>query len=484
MAIGTISNVYPGGERPSGLPVDIVQRLVNARRQETISPIETERQQLQSERDLLQKLNGQVKAVGDAARQLDSASELKSYVAGSSKEDAVGVSITGTPSAGSYRVNVNQAAKAQTQLIGVDDGDGATGVTQGVSDPDDANKLNTGIEVSFAHGGSQSTYTTDGDTTLNSLASKIRGEDNGVAASVVNIGTSDTPQYVLQLKSESTGSGENEITKSDGGAVGVKVTDPDGTDSLFTTGAVEQETAQAGQNAEFTVDGVSYTRSSNTVSDVIEGVSLEIKGQTSTEANIEIARDPEQATKSAEALVKSLNGVGSFLDQQTRYNQDSGEAGPLLGNPAARQVDSALRNTLISQVPGTEGQDLQYLSQVGIGFTRDGEVTLDKEQFQSALANRPKEVETLLAGGDGAMRRMVNEVKALTNSVDGTITAAIDTYENRDQRLQEEIQAAKDDLQRYDERLSQKYSQLEKTVQELQALEGQLGNMLDLSGGD
>jgi flagellar hook-associated protein 2 len=146
-------------------------------------------------------------------------------------------------------------------------------------------------------------------------------------------------------------------------------------------------------------------------------------------------------------------------------------------------VDSGLRQALSEKVPGTEGQDLKYLSQVGIGFDRDGQVAFDAAKFQAVLTDHPGQVKTLLAGEGGAMPRLEETVEGLTNSLDGAIPTAIDTLESRDQRLQDQIQDAQGRVQEYDERISQQFTELEKTVQELQAVQDRIGDILGTTGG-
>ncbi|MEF8794243.1 MAG: flagellar filament capping protein FliD [Thiohalorhabdus sp.] len=478
MAIGTISNVYPGGERPSGLPADITQRLVDAKRQQVVQPLEADRQELSSQTELMKKLNSVTQSVGDAAGKLNGPSDLKAYSASSSNGSAISVGIEGAPSEGSYRVDVTQVAQAHNHLVGASDGTDDATVTAGVTDPDDAAAINDGIEVSFAHGGSDYTYTTDSDTTLNDLASTIREADNGVQASAVNIGTSDSPAYALQLKSETTGGGSEQRITDTTGATGVQITDTNGNSASLFSGGTEQEEAQAGQNAGLTVDGVAYTRSTNEITDVIDGLTLNLREATSTEATIDVSRTPDQASQSMQAMVDAVNKVGGFIDQNTSYDPETGEAGPLIGNSTVRQVDSALRQTLGEQVPGTENQDLQYLNQVGVSFDRQGQLTFDAKKFEQALSEQPDQVQNLLTGDEGAMARLSERIDGLTNSTDGAITAALDSLDSRDSRLQDQIEEAKNRVQGYDQRISDRYAQLEKTVIELQGIEDNISQII------
>lgn len=487
MAVGQLSNVYPGGERPSGLPVDIVQQLTDARKQQRVSPLEEDRKELQSEQELLQQLNGVTSKIGDAAGGLSSASDLKSFTAESGDSAAVGVEVTGSPQAGNYSVDLSgashQLAQSSNLLVGVDtDGtdDGAVDNSEGITDPADSTAINDGVDVQFSQGGSDYTYTTDSDTTLNSLAETISADGNGVQASAVNLGTSDSPAYALQLQSESSGGGDNRITDTNSNE---GITTSGG--SLFagtTDGSDEQEVARSGQNAVFDVDGVTYERTSNQVSDVVDGLNLDLK-EAGRATNVAVSQSTEEPVKAMQAVVDSFNKTNGFIDKSTSYDVESGEAGPLNGNSTVRRVDSSLQQAFYGQAPGVEDNNIQTLTQVGVEFQRDGSLSFDQAKFENALTNSPDEVADLLAGDNGVMTRVKETADGLTNAVDGVITTSLDTLDNRDSRLQDEIDQAQSRLQDYEQRLVDRYSQLEETVTELNGVQERLDGLLNTSSG-
>ncbi|TMB51474.1 MAG: hypothetical protein E6J56_19145, partial [Deltaproteobacteria bacterium] len=112
----------------------------------------------------------------------------------------------------------------------------------------------------------------DATTTLQGLVSSINALDAGVTASAVNLGTASSPDFRLEIVSKSTGATSTVTVTHDDTALAV-------------------QTAQAGQNAQFTVDGFSGTfeRESNTFGDVLSGVTVTLRDKGT--ATVSVADD-------------------------------------------------------------------------------------------------------------------------------------------------------------------------------------------------
>lgn len=479
MDLGRISGYFPGG-RPSGLPDDIVERLVQAKQQEELQPIQKDINQAKQSKDVYSKLDSTAVNLVQAVEGLTDADAFQTRKATSSNTDAVSVSANDTAAEGTYSVHVTHTARAHNLLVGVDDGSMDNDVSAGVSDPNDAATINDGIEVSFFHQGTEHTYTTDSETTLSSLADAINDDDNGVSASITNINTVDNPQYVLSLKSQATGDGENQITTDSGGTTpGISTNDPDGSQTLFTGGTVEQETTQFGRDAEFSVDGVTYDRSSNEVDDVIQGVTLTLKSGGS-DAEVTVDLDTSAITKKVQSFVDAYNKTGSFIDNQSSYNKETDQAGPLLGSSVARGLEMRMESTLMEPVTGTSDSAYQYLSQVGLEMQRDGSLAFDSGKFKDALETDRAAVEKLFAGENGAATKLENGLKGYTDSIDGIITSQIESIDNRIERLQDDYSEEQQDLKDYRFRMTQKFSEMEQAIMGYKSMEGPIANMMDM----
>src|SRR6056297_171437 len=213
MSLGSVSGFYMGG-RPSGLPEDYEDQLVEIKRQQKLQPLQEEIQELQSESATFSTLQSKLGPMVSASADLSEASDFEVYSVSVDDTDVLTASATSEAEAGSYSIDVsqvaqahNQTVQAQSHRIGYDDG----GTLTGISNADEASLINDSATLSFDHNGSKS-IALDADTTLNSLAEDINSQDWNVRALVNNIGTSDSPEYVLELQSEDTGTSITNIS--------------------------------------------------------------------------------------------------------------------------------------------------------------------------------------------------------------------------------------------------------------------------------
>ncbi len=474
MSLGSIYNAYPNG-RPSGLPDDIVDQLVQVKKYQLLTPIETEIQQVSSKKDNYTSLSSQLVDLYRAVDNLDDESSFLTKSGSSSDDSVLSIaSLNAQAHEGTYNISVTNTAKAHNLVLGVDDGDPSTGVTQGISDPDSSALINDGITISFYHNGREYSYTTNSDTTLNSLAQQISQDHNGVYASVTNIGTEESPQYILTLASEDTGSGTHQITTdSDGTTPGINLSG-----DLFSSGTNEIQTTQAGEDAHFSVNGVDYTKSSNEVDDVIEGVTLSLTG--TGNATISITLNTSDVADRVQALIDAYNNFDKFIDENASYDIEEKKAGPLLGDLATRSVQTSIRSILSGVVPGTDSNTYHYLSQIGIEFNDDGTLTFDRSKFEDELRRNPSDVSALFTGENGVASRLKNTLSSYTDATKGIIPHMIENLEKKIDDLNREHTDAQEELKEYEERIVKKYSRLEEVVLKYKAIQQQLESSIEV----
>ena len=214
---------------------------------------------------------------------------------------------------------------------------------------------------------------TGGTTTLADLATSI-DELDGVRAQVVQDGAG----HRLVLSAEQTGTANAlQVTATD--LASLQTWDVDAaTDAIITMGATE------------------FTRSSNTVTDLIAGVTLDLKQVTTDDVTIGTSRDTDAVVKKVKALVDGLNGVLETLGTLTKYDPETKASGALQGDSTARQLATQLRTTVSGVVAGLSG-DHTYAGSVGIQLTRTGTVELDEAKLAEALAANPDAVANLFA---------------------------------------------------------------------------------------
>jgi flagellar hook-associated protein 2 len=143
----------------------------------------------------------------------------------------------------------------------------------------------------------------------------------------------------------------------------------------------------AGQDATFRVNGVTLTRSSNSISDAIEGISLDLNSaEPGTTVSISTSQDTTTIKSNIETMVATFNNAITLINAQFVFNEDSQSSGPFSGDSTLLTLQSQLRSVLTDQVQGLN-TDEDNLTLFGVTFNRTGELEIDDEVLNDALAN-------------------------------------------------------------------------------------------------
>lgn len=286
----------------------------------------------------------------DAVRRSDDWSGFLS--ATSSDESAVTVSATGGGDPGNLSATVTSLAARHTMQT---TGSFASATsTVGVGSLDITSEDGSTVLASI---------TTDAATTLADVARMIDDADVGVDAQVLKVGDGD---HRLVLRATESGRA---------GRFAVDTTTAVGTASVL----------RAGSDATLDLGGgLVVTRSSNTITDLVEGVTIDLRATTTEPVEITSSRDTAAAADAVEAMVTAANDVLATLTKHTAYNPESRTAGALQGDSAARQLQLQLRS-LLSESTGVG--TITHGSQLGISLSRTGDVTVDRSALEQALAD-------------------------------------------------------------------------------------------------
>lgn len=276
--------------------------------------------------------------------------------------------------------------------------DGTTFTTSAAGTPGAAS-LQAGA-VFTSSGSGTKTITIDGtNNTLEGIRDAINAAAMGISATIVNDGTA-TP-YRLVLTSNSSGvSNSIKITTDAGDAAidSLLAHDPAGTQNLSQT--------VAAQNAEFTVNGIPISKTSNTVTDSIQGVTLTLNKLTTTAASLVVKRDTGTISTAAAGFVDAFNALASQLKSRSAYGTATNPGGPLAGDGTVRLMLSQLRDILTTAATPATGGSLTMLTQVGISFQTDGSLRLDSSKLSSEMAKNFSDVTNLFSSATGFATRM------------------------------------------------------------------------------
>jgi flagellar hook-associated protein 2 len=207
---------------------------------------------------------------------------------------------------------------------------------------------------------------------LNGLATAINATASGVRASVIN----DAGQYRLVLKGESGAAKAFTLTADGGSAPGL---------AQFASGAMT--TGQAASDAEFTLDGVAFTRPTNSFDDVVPGMTISLKKADPLVAiSISSTRPTDALKQTLSDFVSVFNTLKKDAEAARRSNN---------GNPALRGFERQL-SAFISQ-PLTSDADIRSLSDIGVSTNKDGTIALNAAKLEAALRDHPDAIEAIFS---------------------------------------------------------------------------------------
>jgi flagellar hook-associated protein 2 len=216
-----------------------------------------------------------------------------------------------------------------------------------------------------------------------------------------------------------------------------------------------------GSDAQVRVDGVLITRSSNTISDALQGVTLNLlQSEPGSEIDLTVTRDLEKAVKSVKDFASAYNDIVTFSAGQ----QLSGQ--PLQSSTTLRRVLSSFTQSLRTEVPTAGAYSRSTLA--GLTLSRAGTVDVDDTKLRDAIGANLTGVQALF-GATGIGNAMVTATTFASRSVDGTITSAITSITDSNTRLTKRITDAQARVDTRRASLIERFTNMELAISRLQA---------------
>ncbi len=316
---------------------------------------------------------------------------LARFSATASDTSVFSASAASTAVAGSYSINVTTLARA-SKLAAAGQVSDSSAISAGAS------------TVRFTVGTTDTDISVAAGATLQDIRTAINAADIGVTATIINDG-SGTP-YRLALSSDNTGLSNaiNKITVLTGGdaAINDLLAYNPTENAPAPAPAVPMAQTVAAANAVFTINSIQITKSSNTVTDAIDGVTLTLSKE-NTPATLTVARDTSAISTAAAGFVDAYNALTSQLKSRSAYGSATTAAPVLAGDGTVRIMLDQLRGIFLT---GASGGTLTMLSQVGFTTQADGTLKLDSSKLTSAMANDFADVTNLFSSATGYATRL------------------------------------------------------------------------------
>jgi len=377
---------------------------------------------------------------------LDSMKDLTAgRTATSSNSDIIDARADESAVVGNYSITVNQLAQSHSLASG-----SYTNSTDVVGEG----------TLNFTIDGSTTPITIDSsNNTLEGVRDAINAAEIGANAIIVNDGSG----YRLLLSSENSGLA-NSMEISVSGDSDANDTDNAGLSALsFTAGAQNMTETVAAQDAEFVVNGLTITNASNTVSDAIPGMTLDLKAVTSDPQTISINHDKENARSVIEGFVEAYNNTIKTLNSVTFYDSASETSGALQGDSLTRGLVSDMRNNLITDFGGTNTTITMFVS-MGIQTGADGTLTIDESALNDALDNNYSELVSFAANAAEGFEQTLSSYQGS----DGLIQGRKDSLQDGLRDIEDDRLKLDDRLARLEARLVKQYSALDSLLAGLQ----------------
>jgi flagellar hook-associated protein 2 len=380
-----------------------------------LQALQAKQQALQATDSAFAQLASRLDALRAASSTLATPSKLTAYAASSTDTAAVTASASSSAASGRYEIVVNELARAQ--------------VTVSNSYAPDTDTTIVASGGSLTIGTAQ--VTLSGPVTLRQLVSAINATaDSPATASIV---ATASGQYRLVLTSKSTGAAnaftiDNQLT-----AGTITFTDTNG-DNI--SGDSDADNVVKATDASLLVNNIPVTSASNSLDAVIPGVTVTLLQKDLTKTVVvSVDRDDAALADKVDAFVSAFNDLVKFAnDQSTAANK---------GTPGAIGRDSllrGLRNSLRDALTGSHGSGAYTrLAEIGIGFTRTGELSLDSGKLTEALAADPAAVQALFSdastGVFGSIDNLIDDYTAAGGFVPGARTRLTDQISRVGRRM-------------------------------------------------
>ena len=157
---------------------------------------------------------------------------------------------------------------------------------------------------------------------------------------------------------------------------------------------VNTNTLQKAQDAKFTYNGISMTRKSNTVTDIISGATFTLNKVTTSTANLSIKQDTSTIPTLVDSFVSAFNTANSKIKDLTKYDSTTKTSGTLQGETAVSSIYSNMAQ-LITKVEPTTGKSLM---DYGFSLDKSGTLSVDKTKLTTALSSDPTTLEKVFRG--------------------------------------------------------------------------------------
>lgn len=401
----------------SGLDTDaIIKQLMDVAKQ-PIKELESDKSDYQAQLTAWKQFNGVIVSLLSKTNLMSRESSFASKTVSLSEEDYMSATATPDADMGIYSLRVVQLAKTNqlaSDAYGDKDyttyGTGTLSITVGTDNPDTKT-----IDIG------------EDNQTLEGIATSINNSGAGVTATVIDTGDPTTP-YKLIITSKTSGSdGSISFTNNLSGG----------------TGTLNLSTLQAAQDSKIYLGDedshIELTRSSNTVTDVIPGVTMNLTKISSEYFEMRVSTDTEASTNLVNGFIDSYNTAVDFFTNQFWYDATTGKQGTLAGDSTLMTTQNQMEKILFG--PSANTGVYSYLTQIGVNADSTGKLAItEMSKFNEAVQQKPESIYQLFNNETGGISvKLGTYLDDLLATPAGAVSSAQDFTQEQIDALDETI---------------------------------------------
>jgi flagellar hook-associated protein 2 len=458
MSTSSIVNTLGAG---SGIDVkSLAQSLVDAEKAPKLQRIEEKIAKSEARITGYSAVKFALSELKNAFSKLNDVSDFSSIKTNNTQASAFNATASSTASAASYSIEILQTAQAQRSA------------SNSFSARDMQINGGAAFSLNLTLGGIDQGSIQVTTSTPNGMVEAINRANLGISAQII-----DTGNGFNLVVSGQTGEAQTFSLASDDGT-GNTVADLN-----------FDSTLQAASDASFKVNGLNITRTNNTVTDVIDGVTLELYAATNSAARLDLNRDTAGIKENIQGLVNAYNDFEETLKILSDRSSEVEEFGGVLaGESLLRSVRAQVRD-LITNTSSTPGNNITAARDVGISIDRNGKLTLDESKLDTALQNNFGEVITMFSANTnnqsiystvsgGLAGDAVNSIDKMLRST-GLINTQSNSSAAQIAKFKEELTVLEERMEKLMTRYMAQFSAMESIVGNSNAMRDGLKNTFE-----
>ncbi len=448
------------GPIASGLPRDLVDRLVEAER-EPIRKLEARKQDEEAKLKLAQDLSTRVSDISASVKGLGNYRSFRDLMAVNGNPALMDVTVDkNTAEPGSYQLEVLQLAGRSSML------------SNAFPDPDETQAGAGYFSYTLPNGEEREVYIDPSQSTLNGIAKTINGQhDLDLSAVVVDDGTGEENSWRLIVSHKNSG----------------EKNDAEFPDFYFLDGDEDfyLDKERIAQNSKLLVNGFEVEFEGNKISTLLPGVTIDLKDAApGKEFTLKIQEDNKSVRGKLEAMAQKINEVLSFIQNQNKLDKDSNTRNTLGGDITLQTLEYKVRQMIITPL-ATEYGPIR-MADLGVQFNRNGLLDVNGDKLEKVLNENFGAVSQFFVGlddgGDGFANRLEVMARSMTRQ-DGVMHSRLDGIKRRIRDIDNQIENKERQIASTERNLKDKFSKLEGTIAKLKAQQASVAGAVGGGGG-